>query len=433
MNKPILSSKTFLAYSLGCRVNQAEIESLTRQLISHGFGLSKNNCPDFILLNTCVVTSKAERETRKEMRRLKKTFPQSYLVVLGCAPSAKEKLTFKLPQADLFVPNEEKQRVTSLLEEKFSPKPSKENPPVKSPYILSGRKFIKIQEGCNLFCSFCLTAHLRGKPQSVPPAQVVNEINDWVKEGVKEIILTGINLSLYGQDIETNLAALFKAILKETPVERITLSSIYPQMLTPDFLEVIVGNPRITQAFHLSIQSGSSSVLQRMNRKTDINELTNYLLIIKKKNPQFTFRADIITGFPGETEKEFQETINFIKKNKISFVHVFPYSKRKGTTAYLLPDLPVEIKKERVKKVQQTALKVRENEAVKLINKETSCLIVRRVKVAWEGLADNGWPILLRFKIQDSRFKNLKGEIVPVKITAFQNDQLFGEILSLPK
>lgn len=427
----IVTPKTFKTYCLGCRVNQAEMEEISRQLISKGYAFCPTkDQPDIVLLNTCAVTQKAEFETRKEIRKLKRVYPQSFLVVLGCAVTA-QKYNIVLPQADLLVSNEDKKRTVDLLEEKFGSKASDLEQVLPSKYIFSSRKFIKIQEGCDNFCTFCLTACLRGKPTSVPVAQIIEEINYWRAQSIKEIILTGINISLY----QPSITVLLDQILSQTKIERISLSSIYPEMLEDNLLNLILNNPRISQYFHLSIQSGAPSVLTRMNRKTSIEKLGKTLHFIKQKNPFFTFRADFIVGFPDETQEEFEETLEFIRENKISFAHVFPFSKRKGTVAFeriekkVWQDLPSQTKKERVKKVMETVKEVRQQEAEMLINQISDCLVVR----GNEAITHNGWPIMIRTMNKEQRTKGLKGKIVPVKITSFENDQLLGEITSLPK
>ncbi len=439
MANSIVTPKTYLTHSLGCRVNQAEMDSISLQLTSYGLQQTKEN-PDIVLLNTCAVTAKAERETRKEIRKLRRQYPASFLIVLGCAVTAREKFKTLLPEADLMLANEEKDRVIKLIEERFGAE-VKEKPVVSiSKYTSSGRKFIKIQEGCDLFCSFCLTAYLRGEPKSVPSAKIIQEINFWVEKGVKEIILTGINIALYGQDLKgkITLSDLLDKILKETKAERISLSSIYPEMLTDEFLNLVVNNPPISRCFHLSLQSGSESVLKRMNREIDLKKIKEKLINLKKEIPEFTFRADLIAGFPGETEEEFNETLNFIKDSKISFVHVFPFSERQGTYAFEMirtkkwQDLSAATKKDRISRINELVKKIRNDEAKKMIDSLSRCLIVRksRNKNSWDGLTENGWPILVQST--KCKVKSLKGKILPVKITGFENDQLLGEIVSLP-
>jgi len=403
------------------------MEDISLQFTANGLQQTLKE-PDIVLLNTCVVTAKAEKETRQKIRGLKKKYPKSFLVVLGCGVTAREKFDIKLPNADLYIPNKNKNSAIKLLKRHFSLIKKSNYGFLNNKYIQSGRKFIKIQDGCNQYCSYCITCHLRGKPTSVPPEKIIEEINSWVKNDIREIILTGINIGLYH-----NLTGLLNKILKETKIERISFSSIYPEMLTDEFLKIVVDNPRISQYFHLSLQSGSPSVLKRMNRNTDLGRLSQKISKIKKQNPNFTFRADIIIGFPNETEEEFKETLGFIKKNKISFVHSFPFSIRPGTKAEGFfksgkwQDSPKKIKKQHQKILTNQIEKIKREFARKMIGQVFPCLIVRKKNHVWEGLSQNNWPVAIRSKI-----KNLKGKIFPVRIIGFNNDQLLGEIVSLP-
>jgi len=394
--------------------------------------------PDLVLLNTCVVTQKAEKETRQKIRELRKNYPKSLLVVLGCGVTAKEKFKINLPPADLFIPNHQKERVIELLVQNiYSTKPIEKT--FNNKYTLSGRKFIKIQDGCDKYCTFCITCHLRGKPTSIAKEKIIKDINFWVKNGIKEVILTGINIGLWGKDfkIQEPVNNLLEKILSETKIERISFSSIYPEMLTDEFIKLVINNPRFSQYFHLSLQSDSQTVLQRMNRRYNINELTNYLLFIKKIAPSFTFRADIITGFPQESEQEFQETLDFIKKTRISFAHIFSFSPRFGTVAYKMikskkwHEISGEIKKKRSEILKSEVKKTRKEEAKKMIGKLSDCLMVRLKDNQWEAISENGWqtrikPCLPAGRNNELRIKNLKGKIVPIKIIDFKEPYLVG-------
>lgn len=455
MNKPILPPKTFLAYSLGCRTNQAEMEDISLQLMSRALSQTEKD-PDIILLNTCVVTQKAEKETRQKIRELRKKYPKSFLVVLGCAVTAKEIFKINLPQANLYIPNNQKNNAAEIICHKLdiltkiSDRLKISMAKYQNKYQLSGRKFIKIQNGCDNFCSYCVTCHLRGKPTSVPSHKIIREINSWVCKGIKEIILTGINLGLWTAGIkdQETVSSLLDKILSETKIERISFSSIYPEMLNSEFVKLVVNNPRITQCFHFSLQSGSQTVLERMNRETDLSRLKQILSRIKRKNPFFTFRADIIVGFPNETEEEFRQTLDFIKKAKISFVHHFHFSMRPHTKSEVMiklghwKEIPPDVIKQRVERLGKEVKEIHNNEAMKQLNTTTKCLIVRKqvdhynhgrrlksAKTTWEGITENGWPIRISIKYQ---VLSIKGKILPAKITGFDKNYLLGEIVSLP-
>lgn len=444
-----MEPRTFLTYSLGCRVNQAEIEETAKQLVVRGFvpwsKFSKSpKFPNLVLINTCVVTQKAERETRREIRRLKKSYPKAFLVVLGCGVNAHQKLKINLPEASLLISNQEKSKVGDLiLKNQFD---QLDKLAQLDKYSSSGRKLLKIQDGCNQFCAFCIVPYLRGKSKSKAPTKIVGEIKKLSNLEIKEIILTGINLSLYGQDLKpkTNLVELLKKTLKETKVHRISLSSLTPEVINKEFVNLYLndwkkGKGRLSRYWHLALQSGSPQVLEKMGRKTNLKSLIPSLQSIKVKVPEFVFRADFLVGFPGETEKDFQLTLQLIKVAKITFSHVFPFSKRPGTTAYKMikkgiwKDLSSQVKKERVKQVIAETRKVRYREARKLVGKILPCLFLNKKDDYWQTLADNSWPVRVKSLNPNSKGSvTNKGQIKKVKITEARTDYLLGEILSFP-
>ena len=421
---------TFLTYSLGCRTNQAEINQIAKELTEYEFIASEKK-PDVILINTCVVTVKAERETRKAIRRFRRLHPSSFLVVLGCGVDARQKLKISLPKADLFIENFKKQKTAKLITKHFRLSKTKHFS-FRDKYFLSGRALLKIQEGCDHFCSYCIVPFLRGKPRSLLANAIIHQIKHLEKQGIKEIILTGTNLALYGKDLnpETNLTKLLEKILKETEIERISLSSIEPNIINKKFIDLFLRNQRLSSYFHLALQSGSPSVLKRMRRKTNLKKLLGFLLLIKEKAQEFTFRADILVGFPGETEREFKETVGFIKKAKISFAHIFPYSQRPGTKASswikkgILEDLPKEIKKQRIKALQLGVEKIRLQEGKKLIGKTLPCLFIQKENQLWQVIASNSWLV----KICTQK-KNLRGKIGKIKVAGAEKDFLVGKLL----
>lgn len=289
-----MKNLTFFTYSLGCRTNQAEINQIGKELSEYGLTFSNKN-PDIVLINTCVVTAKAEKETRKAIRHFRRLYPDAFLVVLGCGVDAKQRLKINLPEADLFVENVEKQKTACLLSQHFHLSKTK-NFSFEDKYSLSNRALLKIQEGCNQFCSYCIVPFLRGKPKSFSPKEIVQKIKNLERRGIKEVILTGTNLALYGKDLKPKscLLNLLGKILKETRIEKISLSSIEPDLIDRNFAELFAKNRRLSAYFHLALQSGSFSVLQRMRRKTDLDQLLQNLLWLKEKVPEFAFRADLL-------------------------------------------------------------------------------------------------------------------------------------------
>lgn len=434
---------TFKTYSLGCRVNQAETEQISEELVKNGF--IPNEVPlsgtkwdsSLVLINTCVVTQKAERETRKEIRRLRRENPQAFLVILGCGVDAREKLKSFLPQADLFIPNQNKKETVNLILQKISgPISSGDRRVVKNNnrYFLSGRKFVKIQDGCQHYCTYCIVPFLRGKPQSDFPEDIIEQIKDLEKNGIKEVILTGVNLSLYGKDLTppTSLVSLIEKVLKETKIEMISLSSLDPQTLDESLTKLIITNPRISRYLHFSLQSGSSTVLSRMHRKVDFQKFLSLVQSIKLQIPHFVFRADIIAGFPDETEKEFNETLQIIKQLPLTFAHVFPYSPRPQTLAFEKikkgewQDLPKAVKKERVLKVLAETKNSQKEMAQKLTGQTLDCLIIRKLEDnLYEALSNNSWKVF----VQDEANCLKPGTIRGIKIKGDKNLSLTGTIL----
>jgi len=466
-----MNEQTFLTYSLGCRVNQAEIEKISQGLIESGFVPWSETPinPDLVLINTCAVTQKAEKETRQTIKKFRRLYPETFLVVLGCGVNIHQKLKTNLPEVDLLIPNEEKSQAIGLITKSY---PSSESRARRgknregclqtiSPYLSSGRKLIKIQDGCNKYCTFCIVPHLRGQPKNRSANEIIKTIQQFNHLTIQEIILTGINLSFYGKNLkpQTTLTRLLERILEETNIARISLSSLTPTTIAKDFTNLYLNHhrhpeptsrhaefssaSRLSAYWHLAIQSGSPKILEKMGRKTDLGALLKSIQLIKKQIPDFVFRSDFLVGFPGETEKDFQQTLHFIKQAQISFVHVFPFSKRPNTTAFKMiekgtwQDLPPQIKKERVKQVMTTTQKVRKTEAEKLVGKTLPCLFINKKDNYWRTMANNSWPVHIPLKtIQPSNHlamsKDLKSKILTIKINEAKRSYLLGNILSFP-
>lgn len=438
--KSILSP-TFLTYILGCRVNQAETAVISEQLTVNSwkmFNEKIHSSPSIVLVNTCAVTQKAERESRKAIHHFKRIYPKARIIALGCAAKF-------VKDADLVIENFNKEKTINLIKEKFPellPDKLKKNCSLSTAHCLlssSGRALVKIQEGCDQFCNYCIVPYLRGKPKSTSSDEIVCQINKLVDEKIKEIILCGINLSLYGQDFRKKFALtdLIKRILKETSAERISLSSIEPEYLYKNhkFIELFMTETRLSKYFHLALQSGSSETLRTMGRKTNIKKLLEILQNIKKAVPEFTFRADIIVGFPTETEENFKETLDFINNAPITFTHVFPFSLRQGTLAEKMvkekkwQDISPSIKKERIKKVMELTQKIQKKEVENLMGKTSSCLIIRKLSKAYEGLNSNSWPVIVTIKKKGQKSGVIKGKILPVVITSYKDNKLNGRLI----
>lgn len=373
---------TFLTCFLGCRTNQAEIEEIEEELKKLGFSpfVSKTGSPDVIIFNSCVVTQKAEKETANFIRKLRKKYPQAFIAVLGCGSEAFKRGLTSLPPADLFLGNQEREKIIEILKNKFSPQVPCQVIPT-SKYFQSGRALIKIQEGCYYNCTYCITKILRGKSKSESSQKIIRKIN-LLPKNIKEIILTGTAIDLWGKDLKPpkNLNYLLSKILKKTKIPKITLSSLNPNFLNKKLTRLIAENQRISPFLHLSLQSGSEKVLKDMGRICQFNKLKSLIQLIKQQRKEFVLRADIIVGFPTEEEKDFQKTLQLIKQLEIAFVHSFTFSPRPGTLAFekikngIWQDLPKEIKKKRLRILQSEVEKIRKNTAQKLIGKKIKVL-----------------------------------------------------------
>lgn len=439
---------TFLTRTLGCRVNQAETKQIVDELTSLGYCPSRNQqLPDIIILNTCVITQKGERESVKTIHRLKKQYPNSFLLVTGCAVNLwlsvkRETKSQKLP-GDLFVPNERKNTISQIITKRFPLSPQIPDLRMQKPSPNPGsnkRVFVKVQDGCDHFCAYCIVPHIRTRPSSKNPNQIIEEIKQANQKGVKEAILCGINLSLYGQDLDSSISLnyLIKNILEKTSISRLSLSSLTPRLANQELINIFIHDQkkdkRLSTYWHLALQSGSTAVLKRMNRQTNLKKLKKILQYIKEEVPCFTLRADIMIGFPQETEQEFNQTLQFIKNTGISFIHSFRFSPRPNTTAQKMIDkkqwskIPENIKKNRQKKLLKVAQDNRQKQAQNLIGSTKMVLILKKIPGNWWGLSDNYWPVIITNN--KTRQKSPLGKIIPVKITNFEDKILRGNFIN---
>ncbi len=436
---------TFLTQTLGCRVNQAETKKISNQLISLGYQEAKDGqSPDIVIINTCVITQKGERESAKAIRHFKKTYPNCFLIATGCAANLWLKVSKKkqLPPADLFITNEKKSTIPKIITKHVPFSWEIQDLPIQKALIDPGsikRVFVKIQDGCNHFCSYCIVPYLRTKPTSKKPKQIVKEINRAHRAGAKEAILCGINLSFFGQDLDspTTFADLIEEILKKTKIPRLSLSSLTPKLIDQKLINIFIAdqekNQRLSSYWHLALQSGSETVLERMNRQTNLKQLSQSLHYIKETLPYFTLRADIMIGFPGETDQEFGQTQKFIKENRLSFGHLFSYSPRPQTKAQKMvknkawAKVSDQIKKKRRNKLLALIKKNREKERNFLLDTTRKILILKPTSYGWWGLSDNYWPT--KIKTKENKKKDLTGKILPVKIINSEDKFLWGNFV----
>lgn len=390
--------KTAALHNLGCKVNAYETEAMQQMLVEAGFDIVAFNEPaDVYVINTCSVTNMADRKSRQMLHRTKKLNPDSILVAAGCYVQTSKEQAMADEDIDILLGNNMKHRLIELVNDALKEK-KKTNAVIDiandkdyENLHLSAtgehtRAFIKVQDGCNQFCSYCIIPYARGRVRSRQLQDVLNEVTGLAQKGFKEIVLTGIHLSSYGVDMKKDnpdstigLLTLIQEVSKIKGIERIRLGSLEPGIITREFLEGIKNVPEICPHFHLSLQSGSTSVLKRMNRKYTAEEYKAGCDLIREYYEHPAITTDVIVGFPGETEAEFEETKAFIKTIGFYEVHLFKYSRRKGTVADKMPNqIPEDVKTQRshelaeiVADLKKEFMEYYQGKAVTILTEET--------------------------------------------------------------
>lgn len=358
----MLKGKTVAPLTLGCKVNQYETDGMIELLKEAGMtAVSFEEKADVYLINTCSVTNMADKKSRQMIHRAKKLNPDAVVIAAGCyVQAAKEKL-MEDDRISIIIGNNKKKDIVQILEDyleigvtdegMLDIAAEKEYEPLTINSTLEHtRAYVKIQDGCNQFCSYCIIPYVRGRIRSRELASITEEVERLAQTGVKEIVLTGIHISSYGKDKENEvgLADVIDAISKIESIERIRLGSLEPGIITDTFIDRIVDNKKVCPHFHLSLQSGCNTVLKRMNRKYTCEEYFEKCEMLRKAFDRPALTTDVIVGFPGETDEEFQETVDYLTKLNLYEMHIFKFSPRQGTVAAGMRDqIGPEIKNQR--------------------------------------------------------------------------------------
>lgn len=356
--------------SLGCKVNQYETNAMMQECINNGYEIREfNEFADVYIVNTCTVTNMADRKSRQMLRKMKEINKNAIVVACGCyAQIAREELK-KIEEIDIIIGNNEKKDLVKIITDKMVEKSDKIKEEISdvlhqdkyvefgtTTYTEKTRAVVKIQDGCDRFCSYCIIPYARGKVRSRKLENIINEVQKIANNGIKEIVITGIHIASYGKDFnyEIKLIDALEALNKIEGIERIRLGSLEPTLITEDFIERLIKLNKVCNHFHLSLQSGCDDTLKRMNRKYNTKEFKKSVELIRKNYKDAIITTDIIVGFPGETEQEFLQTYKFLQDIKFYKMHVFKYSQRKGTKAAQMPNqVDSKIKEERSKKLIQ--------------------------------------------------------------------------------
>lgn len=433
--------KTVAFHTLGCKVNQYETEAMEELFSKNGYSIvSDNEVADIYVINTCTVTNLSDRKSRQFIRKSKKINPDSIIAVVGCYSQVSPEEVEKIEGVDVIIGTSDRKKILELCEkakeknEKINIvrniKTYKEFENININDIKSKtRAYIKIQDGCNQFCSYCIIPYARGPIRSRELDDIVEETQKLSDAGFKEIVLAGIHVASYGRDLNNiPLTKVLESIGNIDGIERIRLSSIEPTLIDENFMETIVKIGKVCDHFHLSLQSGSNSVLKRMNRKYTREEYKEKVDLIRKHMPNAGITTDIIVGFPGETEEEFNETLEFVKDISFSRIHVFKYSPRKGTPASKYEgqvdgvvknkrsDMLIELGEELTKAFNSRFL----NCNMKVLYEERS----KKDKKIYEGYTTN----YIRVKSEGN--DDLIGSILDTKIIDLKGEFLLGTMES---
>jgi len=432
-----MKKKTVAFYTLGCKVNQYETNAMKQKFIEKDYEIVDfEEIADVYVVNTCTVTNMSDRKSRQIIRRAKETNKNSLLVVTGCyAQVAKDELE-KIEDIDIVIGNQEKKDIVTFVEEKQKEKIEKVSDILyeksfaefgSSTYTDKTRAVIKVQDGCDRFCSYCIIPYARGRIRSRKPEEVIAEIEQLAKKGIKEVVITGIHLASYGKEYKPHISLLelLEDINKIDGIERIRLGSLEPTLMTKDFIEGLVKLEKICDHFHLSLQSGCDETLQRMNRRYTAEEFEEGIKIIRENFSNVSLTTDVIVGFPGETEEEFSKTYEFLERIRFYKMHVFKYSGRKGTKAAVMPNqITGEVKEERSNKLIELSNKYQKEQNQKYIGKEIDVLFEEQDGKYIKGHTTN--YIMVYVKSED---KTLEDTIRKVKITNALDEHLIGECI----
>lgn len=417
--------------TLGCKVNTYESEFVIHLLKEHGY-IVKNfdDVCDVYIINTCTVTNTSDIKSRKMIRQAIRRNPDACVVAMGCFIEANK--DFSILGLDIVLGNKDKSKIIELLDEYFTKRevirdlyeslPSSFEDMYIEEFPGRTRAFVKIQDGCENFCSYCIIPYVRGKCRSKELEKVISEIKDLVTNGYQEVVLTGIHTGNYGVDLGINFATLLREVVKIPGLKRLRISSIEITELTDEVLDIILKNEVIVNHLHIPLQAGSNHVLKLMNRKYDLDYFFKKVQDIRQIRPNMAITTDVIVGFPGESEEDFLETLNTCRKLAFAKIHVFPYSERQGTKAMELPfHVDVPVKKERARRLLLLSKELECSYYDKFIDKEV-LVLVEEVK---NGKSYGHTDTYLHVEISTILPKN---EFVMVKILEVRYPYCVGEV-----
>ena len=451
-----MNKRTVATYTLGCKVNQYETNAVEEIFTQNGYTLTDfDDKSDIYIINTCTVTSMSDRKSRQVIRRAKKNNKDAVVVVMGCYAQNDPDAIIKIEDVNLVVGTKDKNKifeevqkitnhdkvvkVTSIMEEvEF------ENLSVTS-YTKNTRAFVKIQDGCDRYCSYCIIPYTRGRIRSRIISDIVKEVQSLSDNGYKEVVLTGIHIASYGKDLkksktefipiinsqkedfvqaDASLIDVIEEVSKIKNLYRIRIGSVEPIIISEDFLERISKIDKFCPHFHLSLQSGCDDTLKRMNRRYTTDEYKEAVQKIRQYFDTPAITTDIIAGFPGETDEEFEKTYSYLSDINLYEMHIFPFSRRSGTKAYDMKNqIDNDVKHKRSEKLIALANRNKEEFEKGLIGKTFDVLFEQREEQYYQGYKKNYVKIYVKTQ------KDLSGKLLDVRINSFENDKLIGELI----
>ncbi|MDF0607959.1 tRNA (N(6)-L-threonylcarbamoyladenosine(37)-C(2))-methylthiotransferase MtaB [Wolbachia endosymbiont of Onchocerca gibsoni] len=403
--------------TFGCRLNFYESELIKEEL-------RKAKRENIIVVHSCAVTNEAERQVKQKIRKIHKNNPNKEIIVVGCAVQLDPESYSNIPGVSKVLNNQDKLKASSYLlnNDKILVNGNQPSTLLINKFEDKSRAFIKIQNGCNHSCTFCSITKARGNNRSTPVSSIIEQIKIFVANDYQEVVFTGVDITDFGTDLfgKPSLGSMIKRVLKDVPeLRRLRLSSIDVAEVDNELMDLIVNEPRFTPHLHLSLQSGNNLILKRMKRRHSREQVIEFCHKVKNLRSDMAFGADIIAGFPTETDEMFQDTVNLLKEANIVYLHAFPYSKRKNTPAARMPQVPENVRKERIKNLRRMNKEMIDNFYQSLIGTKQSVLVEQNNI----GRAENFAPVKLLSKAQVK-------SIVEANVIGIEKNHLIGSILS---
>ena len=428
--------KKAASFALGCKVNQYESEAIAELFQEKGYEIvSIDEEADVYVINTCTVTNFGDKKSRQLIRKVKRQNENAIVAVVGCYAQTAPQELVKVEGVNLVIGTKDRAQIVEMVEN-YKTENGVENhvsdimkervfEPLSIQKLANRtRAYLKIQDGCSQYCSYCIIPYARGPIRSRDPQDVLAEVKRLAENGFKEVVLTGIHVASYGKDRhDTSLLEILRQVHEVEGIERIRFSSIEPNVVTEEFAQAIADMPKVCDHFHLSLQSGCDKTLKEMNRKYDTEKYRQAAATLRKYLPEVALTTDIIAGFPGETEEDFQASYDFAKEIGFAKIHAFPYSPKKGTPAAARKDqLLNAVKAERSHRLIELSDKMADDFIQGYVGREVEVLYERAIgEGVYEGHTTN------YIKVKGTSDRDLTNVICKTKITKAENEELFGE------